>query len=121
LTSSGSAYSRFQRALATGNIALVTTAAAELPRVSLADALEVCLVFRDDPERYARAAVRWHGRLCLEARGMTATDAQLALSCLQALPARSGKAAAGTLAEICRSYGLSDAAAVLDRSGAATA
>jgi len=115
LTSSGSAYARFRRALATGNVALVAAAAAELPSVSLADALEVCLAFRDDPERYARAAVRWHGRLCLEARGMTAAEAHLALSCLQALPTRSGQAAAGTLAEVCRSHGLSRAAAALDR------
>ena len=39
MTSSGSPYSRFRRALATGNLAVVRAAAAELPAVDLADAL----------------------------------------------------------------------------------
>ncbi len=49
----GSPYPRFKRALATGNPTLVTAAALELERLSLADALAVCLVFRDhDHDRY---------------------------------------------------------------------
>ena len=49
----GSPYTRFRRALAGRNSLLVTAAALELGRLSLADALAVCLVFRDhDRERY---------------------------------------------------------------------
>ena len=59
----GSPYTRFRRALAAGNPLLVTAAALELGCLSLADALAVCLVFRDhDRERYERAAVRWLAR-----------------------------------------------------------
>jgi hypothetical protein len=39
MTSDGSPYARFRRALATGNPGLVMPAAAELGRLSLADAL----------------------------------------------------------------------------------
>jgi hypothetical protein len=39
VTSEGHAYSRFQRALLTGNLNLIEAAAAELPRVGLDDAL----------------------------------------------------------------------------------
>jgi hypothetical protein len=73
------------------------------------------LVLHGDRDRYGRAAVRWHGRLCTEARGMGAVEAQLALSCLQALPTPAGRAAARTLAELCRVHGLSDAASILER------
>lgn len=114
MTSGGSPYSRFRRALARGNPALVIAAAAELPQLSLADALAVCLVLRRDGERYGRAAVRWHGRLCIEARGMSAAEAQLALSCLQALPTPAGKAAARALAELCRTHRLSEVASTLE-------
>jgi len=67
MTSSGSAYARFRRALQTGNLSLVRAAAAELPSVSLDDALHVCVLLRDrEPERYERAAVRWIARFCVE-------------------------------------------------------
>jgi hypothetical protein len=39
VTSQGSAYARFRRALKTGNINVIRGAAAELPRVDLGDAL----------------------------------------------------------------------------------
>lgn len=67
MTSSGSAYARFRRALQSGNLTLVRSAAAELPNVSLDDALHVCVLLRDrEPERYERAAVRWIARFCVE-------------------------------------------------------
>ncbi len=75
VTSDGSPYARFRRALGTGNQLLVLAAARELPRVGLDDALRICLVLRDgDPERYDRACVRWLGRFALEARGATIHD-----------------------------------------------
>ena len=63
----GSPYTRFRRAVATRSPMLVTAAALELGRLSLADALAVCLVFCDhDAARFERAAVRWLGRFCCE-------------------------------------------------------
>src|SRR5947209_482885 len=93
VTSEGSAYSRFRRALATGNANLVIAAALELPQVALEDALRICLVFRDgDPERYERAAVRWLGRFALEAQGVTIDALQAAASALDCLPERTSDA-----------------------------
>lgn len=93
VTSDGSAYSRFRRALATGNANLVIAAALELPQIALDDALRICLVFRDgDPERYERAAVSWLGRFALEARGVTIDAIQAAAAALDSLPERTSEA-----------------------------
>lgn len=93
MTSEGSPYQRFRRALETGNPALVIATAHELPRVALDDALRICLVLRGgDPVRYDRAAVRWLGRFALEARGATIEDLREAAEALDALPARASEA-----------------------------
>jgi hypothetical protein len=93
LTSDGNAYARFRRALETGNEALVTAAARELPQVALDDALRICLVLRDDnPARYERAAVRWLGRFALEAKNVTMRDLRAAADALDALPRSAGEA-----------------------------
>jgi hypothetical protein len=93
MTSDGNAYSRFRRALASGNETLVIAAARELPQVALDDALRICLVLRGgDPARYERAAVRWLGRFALEARGVTIQDLRLAAQALDEMPARAGEA-----------------------------
>ncbi|MGO9754469.1 MAG: hypothetical protein ACLP8S_24295 [Solirubrobacteraceae bacterium] len=87
VTSDGNPYTRFRRALETGNEALVTAAALELPRVALDDALRICLVLRGgDPARYERAAVRWLGRFALEAHNVTIDDLRVAAEALAALP-----------------------------------
>jgi hypothetical protein len=87
VTSDGNPYARFRRALETGNEALVTAAALELPRIALDDALRICLVLRGgDPDRYERAAVRWLGRFALEARHATIDDLRLAADALDSLP-----------------------------------
>ena len=89
VTSDGSPYTRFRRALDSGNELLVLATARELPRVALEDALRICLLIRGgDPDRYERAAVRWLGRFALEARGATIDDIRAAASALDALPAR---------------------------------
>jgi hypothetical protein len=93
LTSDGNPYARFRRALETGNETLVVAAARELPKVSLDDALRICLVLRgSDPSRYERAAVRWLGRFALEAREVTIGDLRLAAGALDALPEHPGEA-----------------------------
>jgi hypothetical protein len=82
----GSPHSVFRRALATGNPTIATSAAFEAGRLSLADALALSLLYRDqDPEKYERAAVRWHSRFCSEVRHLSPEDAQLALAALLAL------------------------------------
>ena len=92
VTSDGNPYSRFRRALQTGNEALVTAAARELPRIALDDALRICLVLRGgDPDRYERAAVRWLGRFALEARDVTIDDLRLAANALDTLPNRASE------------------------------
>ena len=63
MTSHGSPYARFQRALRIGRLSTVRAAAAELPRIDLDDALAICLLIeRQDGERYERAVVPgWPG------------------------------------------------------------
>lgn len=106
VTSDGGAYSRFRRALQTGNPNLVIAAALELPRVALDDALEICLVLRDgSPERYERAAVRWLGRFALEARAVTIDALRSAAEALDALPERPSEAME-RLQALCVAHGI---------------
>ena len=104
MTSDGSAYSRFKRALETRNLLLISAAAAELPHVGLRDALQVCLVLRDgDPERYERAAVRWTGRFALEANDVSLEAIDRAVAALEALPDQPGDAME-RLAVLCQEH-----------------
>lgn len=106
MTSDGSPYTRFKRALGTGNLNLVRAAAAELPRVSLADALEVCLLLRDqDQGRFEKAAVRWLGRFALEARGVTISALEAAAGALRVLPQRP-EASMEVLSSLCLEHGV---------------
>ncbi len=106
MTSDGTPYARFRRALETGNEALVTAAALELPRIALDDALRICLVLRGgDPQRYDRAAVRWLGRFALEASGVTIDELRLAADALAALPDRAGEAME-RLQRLCVAHGV---------------
>jgi hypothetical protein len=93
VTSEGSPYSRFRRALETGNELLVLTAARDLPQIALDDALRICLVLRDgDRARYDRAAVRWLGRFALEGRAVTIADLRNAADALGELPEMTAEA-----------------------------
>jgi hypothetical protein len=115
MTSSGSPYARFQRALATGNLNVIRNAAAELPRIGLAEAAAILLaIVRFDPAQYERAAVRWLGRLCLERSHVELEDLSRAAAALVALPARPD-AARSLLAEVCSRAGQQQAAAVFER------
>lgn len=106
MTSDGSAYTRFRRALEIGNELLVFTAARELPRVGLEDALRICLLIRDgNRDRYERAAVRWLGRFALEAEGVTIDALRAAADALDALPERANEAME-QLQALCASYRL---------------
>jgi hypothetical protein len=68
----GSPYAHFRRALDTGNLALVRTAAAELPQINLDDALRICLVIREREPEFDRAACRWLARYATERRATLA-------------------------------------------------
>ena len=99
VTSDGSAYGRFRRALRMGN----------LPQVSLDDALAVLLLMGErDDERYGRAAVRWLARLVCERPGVGLTDLGLGLVALEALP-YNREAAVTVLREICARHGVRSA------------
>jgi hypothetical protein len=101
MTSDGTAYGRFRRALRMGNLAQVRAAAAELPQVGLDDALAVVLLMDEhDDERYERAAVRWLARLVAERPDVGLVDLGLGLTALEALP-HNRDAAIWVLADIC--------------------
>jgi hypothetical protein len=78
VTSQGHPYARFRHALATGNSRIAEAAARDLQHVGLADALELVLLYRDDPERYERAAARWIGRLVAERPRLRLSEVELA-------------------------------------------
>ena len=110
VTSQGSAYSQFRRALDRRNLLLAWSLAAEIPKVALADALSLLLLALDQqPWRFQTAAPRWHGRLCAEAR-LTVEEAQLALAALHALSGPGAGAGGQALAAICGTHGLDDSA-----------
>ncbi len=101
MSSTGSSYARFRRALQSGNLTLVRAAAAELPNVSLDDALHVCVLLRDrEPERYERAAVRWIARFCVERAEVSIEDVDQASRAF-ALMRRDPERALLTLQALC--------------------
>ena len=86
MTSQGSALTRFEMAVKTGNPNIVLAAAHELPKpMLLRDALRVVLVLAGRaPERFPAAASRFGARLVSERR-LSVTEAQLAFAALQTL------------------------------------
>jgi hypothetical protein len=98
VTSQGSAHARFTRAIERGHLLAAETAARELGRLSLDDALTLTfLIAREKPARHERAEVRWHGRFELETPGLELAQSQLALAALAALTGPSADEAARTL------------------------
>lgn len=113
MTSDGSSYARFQRALRIGRLSMVRAAAAELPHVDLDDALSICLLIHEqDADRYERAAVRWLARLSLEVPTVRIEDLRAALLAFEVLP-ENPLGARIALAELCARHGLDRAARVL--------
>lgn len=87
MTSDGSPYSRFQRAIRAGNLPLIHATAAELGWVALRDALAILIVIDDrDEDRFEAAAVRWAGRLALEIPDLELAEMAGAIESLHALP-----------------------------------
>jgi hypothetical protein len=94
MTTQGHAVSRFAMAVKTGNPNIVVAAAAELPRLSLADALLVLLVFaRARAPQTEAAAVGWTARYLTEVRPTPRPrEAHLVLSAACALAGPSAAA-----------------------------
>ena len=114
VTAQDSVYSQFKRALERRNFMLAWTMAAELPKVPLADGLELLLLARDlEPARFDRAVPRWHARLCSEQR-LSGGEAQLALAALNALPGPGVNSAVQSLAALCEAHGLGQEVRVLE-------
>jgi hypothetical protein len=109
-------HNQFRQAVASGDALVATALAHELGRLNLADALALTLVYVDDKrERFDRAAVRWHGRLCTEVRGLSASEATLALVALQGLAGPQARTAGDALAALLEAAGQADAARLLDQ------
>lgn len=85
---------------------LAWTMAGELPKLPLADGLELLLLASDvEPARFDRAVPRWHARLCSEQR-LSSGEALLALAALNALPGPGLRSAVQSLAAVCETHGL---------------
>ena len=90
---------RFRRALDRENVTEALSAASELQFVSLAEALELTLLLADrHPEKYERAAIRWHTRFLQETRNVDLREGLAVLALLAAIPAN--RLAASALAEL---------------------
>jgi hypothetical protein len=111
----GTRLRRLSRALDRGNASAALAAAADLPHVGLVDALELCLLLRDDGARFDRAIVRWQARYATETAGVTVDEAQAVLATLAALRGPRGGSAAHALAELLDRRGLERAGEVLIR------
>jgi hypothetical protein len=99
VTAQGSAYTRFRRALDWGNVTEALSAASELGFVGLAEALELTLLLADkEPEKYDRAAVRWHVRFLEEVPNVDLRESLAVLALLAAIP--SNRMAATALADL---------------------
>jgi hypothetical protein len=82
-----------------GNVTEALSAASELPFVGLAEALELTLLLADkEPERYDRAACRWHVRFLQEVPNVELRENLAVLALLAAIPAN--RLAAVALAEL---------------------
>jgi hypothetical protein len=111
---SGSAYARFRRAIERRQATAALSAAAELRHVALTDALELLLLLRErDRDRYPRAALRWHGRLCRDVPGRSLADAAAVLALLGSIGEDVDRGAASALAELLRALDLDQPARIL--------
>jgi hypothetical protein len=107
MTSQGHAYARFRRAVQTGNLKMIRTAALEMPHVGLPDALEIVLAMATaNDSGFERATMRWLGRFCLEAKNATRADVDHALECFDHIALGSVERGRGGLNALCRAHDL---------------
>jgi hypothetical protein len=105
VTSEGSPYARFRRALGRGDLAGIALTSRELRRVPLRDALRIVVLMQEaDDERFERAAARWVARFVLEVRAVGIQDARRAVDALDRLP---DETAQQSLSALCAEFGIS--------------
>ena len=86
MTSQDSASGRFTRAIAERNLFAAEVALREIGNPSLMLALDYVILLAELlPAKAKTAALRWHGRLELEAPTLTPAESQFALAALAAL------------------------------------
>jgi hypothetical protein len=91
VTSQGSLHGQFQRAVERGNVLQAVAIARDLGELSLSSSFALLLLFAEhDPERFNRAAPRWHARFVLSAGGLSLEEAQSVLASLGLLPGPTG-------------------------------
>jgi hypothetical protein len=98
----GSPYAWFKGELASGNLLRIRAAARALPAVPMNDALQICLLMRDqEPERFEQACLRWLARFCLERPMVTLEQVERAARALQVMR-RDAQAGMELLEPLCR-------------------
>lgn len=102
MTSQGSASGRFTRAIQQRNLFGAEVALREMATPSLHVALDYVILLAElKPAKAQSAALRWHGRLELEAPTLTIEESQFALAALAAL-CRGDRDAIGVLRRLLR-------------------
>jgi hypothetical protein len=85
-------------------------------RRSLADELPQCLrALEEERGRFEVAAATWHARWCIDLPTLTLTEAQTALTALQAIGGPTGTDAAKVLRYLCLLHGQRGTPEVLER------
>lgn len=117
VTSQGHPYAIFRRALDGRNAPAAWAAAAELPRISLEDAVALCLLMAERrPARFERAAARWIGRYLEEEPHVGLEELRLTAELLVSLPGPHAVAAARALRELFAARGRADLIEALESS-----
>jgi hypothetical protein len=106
LTAEGHPRAVFRRAIERGNLIVAETAAREMGRVSLGEALElVALIAFNDPRRHGRAGARWMRRYLEENESAGLDDVVFIAGCLSALGGRAHQVAAAALSAVVEALG----------------
>jgi hypothetical protein len=101
VTSDGSAYARFQRAVRSGNAEIALAAARELATIGLADALLLTLLLQQKGGlRFERALLRYHARFVEARPGLSVDESLVVLALLGELRGWRAPAAARALAQL---------------------
>jgi hypothetical protein len=102
MTSQGTAYGRFTRAIKRGHLLQAEIAARELGALSTSDSLALVLLYqREGSEKFERAGRRWVRRAQID-YGLRHQEVELLRAAMGALGSRFGREAMAVLLETCR-------------------
>jgi hypothetical protein len=98
---------RARAAIDQGQLGFLKEHAADLPRIGLADALQICFLYADqDRDGYDAAAAKWLKRFAEEAKEISLEDVESAKAALEALALPTKREAAiGHLEKLCAEHG----------------